>query len=95
MKKHSLKASLYRVFAGSVFMPFIVISLILLFFFNYQILDGYKTSNRITLQIIVNHLHSSLKNSERFFLQYVFDDSISRFYQYVNSNEIEIGRAHV
>lgn len=70
-------------------MPFIVISLILLFFFNYQILDGYKTSNRITLQIIVNHLHSSLKNSERFFLQYVFDDNISRFYQYVNSNEID------
>ncbi len=95
MKKHSLKSSLYRVFAGSVVMPFIVISLILLFFFNYQILDGYKTSNRITLQIIVNHLHSSLKNSERFFLQYVFDDDISRFYQYVNYNEIDVSEENL
>lgn len=89
MKNSSLRTSLYRVFAGSVLIPFILISLILLVFFDHQILQSYQDNNRIILQTIISHLDNSLQNSERFFLQYLFDDSIAGFYQYVDRNEID------
>ena len=66
MKKISLKSSLYRAFASSVLMPFIVISLILLSFFNHQLLNSYNTNNRIILQTLTNQLGSSMQNAEHF-----------------------------
>lgn len=95
MKKRSLKVSLYRVFAVSVFMPFLLISLFLPYFFNYQLLNSYKTNNKIILQTIVNYLDSSLQNAERFFMQYLVDTNISGFYQYVNRNEIDTSQEHL
>lgn len=95
MKKYSLKASLYRAFASSVLMPFIVISLILLSFFNYQLLNSYSTNNRIILQTLTNQLGSSLQNAKHFFLQYLVDTNIEKFYQYVNSNEIDASKENL
>ncbi|MEF2877600.1 MAG: histidine kinase [Blautia sp.] len=89
MKKYSLKTSLYRIFAISVLLPFLIICLCIPLFFRHQILDSYKTNNRIILQTLINHLDSSLQNSEGFYLQYLFDTNISRFYHYVNTYEIE------
>lgn len=85
MKKYSLKTSLYRIFAISVLLPFLIICLCIPLFFRHQILDSYKTNNRIILQTLINHLDSSLQNSEGFYLQYLFDTNISRFYHYVNT----------
>lgn len=79
MKKYSLKVSLYRAFASSVLMPFIVISFILLNFFNHQLLNSYNTNNRIILQTLTNQLDSSLQNGEHFFLQYLADTNIAGF----------------
>ncbi|WP_286081518.1 sensor histidine kinase [Parablautia intestinalis] len=88
MKKHSLKVSLYYVFTGSVFMPFIIISLIISYFFHNQLLDNYKINNQIILQTLSNYLDSSIQDSERFFFLYLFDTNVSRFYRSVNKNEI-------
>lgn len=95
MKKNSLKSSLYRAFASSVLMPFIVISLILLSFFNHQLLNSYNTNNRIILQTLTNQLGSSMQNAEHFFLQYLVDTNIARFYQYVNHNEIDVSQENL
>ena len=95
MKKYSLKTSLYCIFAISVFLPFLIICLCLPFFFRHQILNSYRTNNRIILQTLINHLDSSLQNSERFFLQYLFDTNISRFYNYLNTHEIDASRENL
>lgn len=95
MKKYSLKVSLYRAFASSVFMPFIIISFILLNFFNHQLLNSYNTNNRIILQTLTNQLDSSLQNGEHFFLQYLADTNIARFYQYVNNTEIDASQENL
>lgn len=95
MKKYSLKVSLYRAFASSVLMPFIVISFILLNFFNHQLLNSYNTNNRIILQTLTNQLDSSLQNGEHFFLQYLADTNIARFYQYVNNNRIDASQENL
>lgn len=89
MKKHSLKSSLYRVFSISVLMPCMVISLIMFCFFNIQLLNSYKTNNRIILQTVINHLDSSLEETGRFFMQYLVDTNISDFYNYVNRYVID------
>lgn len=89
MKKYSSKTSLYRIFAISVLLPFLIVSFCIPLFFRHQILDSYKTNNRIILQTLINHLDSSLQNSEGFYMQYLFDTNISRFYHYVNTYEIE------
>ncbi|NBJ94228.1 sensor histidine kinase [Parablautia muri] len=95
MKKHSLKVSLYYVFIGSVFMPFIVISLIISYFFHNQLLDNYKVNNQIILQTLSNYLDSSLQNSERFFFLYLFDTNVSKFYRSVNKNEINYSQENL
>lgn len=95
MKKYSLKTSLYKFFVISVLLPFLMICLCIPFFFRNQILKSYKTNNRIILQTLINHLDSSLQNAERFFLQYLFDTNISRFYQYVNTSEIDASQENL
>lgn len=95
MKKYSLKTSLYRIFAISVLLPFLIVCLGIPFFFRNQILDTYKTNNRIILETLINHLDSSMQNSERFFLQYLFDTNISKFYHYVNTSEIDASQENL
>lgn len=95
MKKYSLKISLYRIFAISVLMPFLLICMCLPFFYHHQILKSYQTNNQIILQTLTSHLDSSLQNSERFFMQYLFDTNISKFYHYVNSREIDASQENL
>lgn len=95
MKKYSLKVSLYRIFAISVLMPFLIICLCLPFFYHQQILKSYQTNNQIILQTLISHLDSSLQNSERFFMQYLFDTNISRFYHYVDTYEIDASQENL
>lgn len=89
MKRYSLKKSLYRIFAGSVFIPFVLISMIVSVFFHNQSIGNYKDNNQIILQSIISHMSSSLESTERIFFQYVFDMDISNFYRYVNNNDID------
>lgn len=89
MKKRSLKFSLYIVFALSALMPFFLISIVITHFFNGQILSSYKINNGIILQSVTSHLNSQMQNSERFFLQYLFDTNISRFYHSVNNRDYD------
>ncbi len=91
MKKYSLKKTLFNMFVNSVFLPFVLISIIVFSLYYTHILNNYKTSNQIVLQSVSNHLESFLEDSERFFLQYLFDQNIADFYHYVNTHEVSVG----
>lgn len=89
MKRFSLKKTLFNMFVNSVFLPFILISVMVFCIYYLHILNNYKTNNQIVLQSVSNHLESFLVNSERFFLQYLFDEDISEFYHHVNKHEVD------
>lgn len=89
MKKYSLRKSLYRIFVGSVIIPFVLISMMVSGFFHNQSINSYKENNEIILQSIISHMSSTLRSTEQFFYQYVFDADISNFYRYINNNDID------
>ncbi len=83
-KKYSLKYLMCLFLGLSVCIPFFLIGCLVISLFKNRILESYALNNRIILQSMSGHFESQMDTATTFFLQYLFDDDISRFYRILN-----------
>ncbi len=88
MKQKSLIKRVNNIFWVSVGIPFVLVFLLHSVFIERLIFSNYRDTMSLTLQSMANHLDSNIDSCERFFLQYLFDENLERFYAYVNNHEI-------
>lgn len=88
MKSKRLKEKINRIFLLSIGIPLILSIFVQGIYINRLIFRNYTETVSLTLQSMVNHLDSYIESCENFFLQYVFDENLERFYNYVDNHEI-------
>lgn len=57
-------------------------------FIEKLIFNNYRDTINLTLQSMANHMESYMDSCENFFLQYLFDENLERFFGYVDNHEI-------